>query len=53
MYIIQSEDDYKNAEFRLETIAGATPGTLEAQELKALTIAIVDYLKRVKSKPGK
>ena len=49
MNIIESEEDYKMAEARLEVIAGAVPGTKEAEELKALTKAIVDYLKKSKS----
>ncbi len=43
---IQSEEDYKTAEARLEIMAGAIPGTVEAHELKDLTKAVVDYLKR-------
>jgi hypothetical protein len=49
MNIIESEEDYKRAEARLEEIAGAAPGSEEAEELKALTKAIVDYLKNTKS----
>ena len=49
MIIIETEADYRRAEARLELIADAIPGTSEAQELKALTKAIVDYLKKIKS----
>ena len=41
--IIKSEADYHSAAHRLETLAKAKPGTLEAQELKILVKAIVAY----------
>ncbi|GEO06277.1 hypothetical protein AAE02nite_39410 [Adhaeribacter aerolatus] len=43
---IHSEEEYKTAEARLEIMAGAIPGTVEACELKCLTKAVVDYLKK-------
>ncbi|WP_190277478.1 hypothetical protein [Adhaeribacter rhizoryzae] len=43
---IESEDEYKTAAARLEIIAGAIPGTAEATELKHLTKAVVEYLKK-------
>ena len=46
LLVIHSEEEYKTAEARLEIMAGAIPGTVEAHELKDLTKAVVDYLKR-------
>ncbi len=46
MYIINSEDDFKTAKARLDVMAGAIPGTVEAKELRDLTKAVVDYLKK-------
>jgi hypothetical protein len=41
--IIKSETDYNSAANRLETLTKAKPGTSEAQELKLLVKAIVNY----------
>ncbi len=43
---IQTEEEYRTAEARLEIMAGAIPGTVEADELKELTKAVVSFLKQ-------
>jgi len=49
---IRTEADYKTAEARLEIMAGAIPGTEEAAELKHLTKAVVEYLKKQNQTAG-
>ncbi|MGV3585850.1 MAG: hypothetical protein ACO1OF_02515 [Adhaeribacter sp.] len=49
---IHTEAEYKTAEARLEIMAGAIPGTEEATELKHLTKAVVDYLKKQEQVAG-
>ena len=42
---IKSEGNYEIAVARLEVLTKALPGKIKANELKILTLAIVDYLK--------
>jgi PHD/YefM family antitoxin component YafN of YafNO toxin-antitoxin module len=41
--VIKSESDYNSAANRIEVLTKANPGTAEAQELKVLVKAVVNF----------